>query len=297
MRQDVFSSYHPWINFIYFLMIIGCSMFVMHPVFLFLSLFGGFFYYLYLKRWKAVKTALWMMGPVFLISTFVNPLFNHKGVTILYYFKTGNPLTLESILFGAATGIMLISVLNWFACYQEVMTSDKFIYLFGKVIPAMSLILSMVFRFVPKFKIQIEKVSDAQKCIGRDVTNGNILEKSKHGLQILSIMITWSLENSVDTADSMRSRGYGLRGRTNFSVYRFDTRDKLLCILIGILGGIVLIGILTKQVTSLYYPVFMINPSSVISILVYVCYGILCFLPWIMNIVEDIKWHYLKSKI
>lgn len=297
MRQDVFSSYHPWINFIYFVMIIGCAMFVMHPVLLFLSFLGGFCYYLYLKRWKAVKTALWMMAPIFLISILVNPLFNHKGVTILYYFKTGNPLTLESIVYGAATGIMLISVLNWFSCYQNVMTSDKFIYLFGKVIPAMSLILSMVFRFVPKFKIQIEKVSNAQKCIGRDVRNGNMIEKSRHGIKILSVMITWSLENSVDTADSMRSRGYGLRGRTNFSIYRFDTRDRLLCIVMGVLGAIVFTGILTKKITSLYYPVMMINPSTIYTNVVYVSYGILCFLPWIMNIVEDIKWHYLKSKI
>ena len=73
------------------------------------------------------------------------------------------------------------------------MTSDKFIYLFGKLIPAMSLILSMVLRFVPKFKNQIEKVSDAQKCIGRDVTNGNTLAKAKYGMKILSIMTTWDI--------------------------------------------------------------------------------------------------------
>ena len=97
------------------------------------------------------------------------------------------------------------------------MTSDKFIYLFGKAIPAVSLILSMVLRFVPRFKNQIEKTSDSQKCIGRDVTNGNVLARAKHGMKILSVMTTWALENSVETADSMKSRGYGLRGRNNFS--------------------------------------------------------------------------------
>ncbi len=122
---------------------------------------------------------------------------------------------------------MLVSVLNWFSCYQVVMTSDKFIYLFGKAIPAMSLILSMVLRFVPKFKNQIVKISNAQKCIGRDVTNGNMLMKAKHGMKILSIMTTWALENSVETADSMKSRGYGLRGRNNFSIYRFFMERKL----------------------------------------------------------------------
>ena len=68
------------------------------------------------------------MLPVFLISAAVNPLFNHQGITLILYLKNGNPLTLESILYGLAAGVMLVSVLNWFSCYQVVMTSDKFIY-------------------------------------------------------------------------------------------------------------------------------------------------------------------------
>jgi energy-coupling factor transport system permease protein len=31
---------------------------------------------------------------------------------------------------------MLISVITWFNCYSAVMTSDKFVYLFGRIIPA-----------------------------------------------------------------------------------------------------------------------------------------------------------------
>ena len=159
MGKDNFGTYHPIINFVYFVFVIGCSMFLRHPVFLGISCVSGFIYYIYLKGKKAFKTALWLMIPVFLISALVNPLFNHEGVTLLFYFRTGNPLTLESIVYGLASGVMLVSVLNWFSCYQVIMTSDKFIYLFGKLIPAMSLILSMVLRFVPKFKNQIEKVS------------------------------------------------------------------------------------------------------------------------------------------
>lgn len=297
MKQDNFSSYHPIINFTYFVLVIGYSMFMMHPVFLALSCMGGMVYYIYLKKWKALKTALWMMLPVFLISAAINPLFNHQGVTLIMYLKNGNPLTLESILYGLAAGIMLVSVLNWFSCYQVVMTSDKFIYLFGKAIPAMSLIFSMVLRFVPKFKNQITKVSDAQKCIGRDVTNGNVLTRAKHGMKILSVMTTWALENSVETADSMRSRGYGLRGRNNFSIYRFDTRDKILFSVLLVFGGIILGGIITKQVYFLYYPTLVMNENTLWAAVIYIFYGILCFLPIIINLAEDVKWHYLKSKI
>ena len=75
----------------------------------------------------------------------------------------------------------------------------------------MSLLLSMTLRFVPKFKSQIKVVSDAQKCVGRDISNGGVLERAKNGLTILSVMITWALENAIETADSMKSRGYGLK--------------------------------------------------------------------------------------
>ncbi len=297
VRDDTFSTYHPAISFLYFVLVLGCAMFVMHPVFLGISMISGFVYLLYLRGRKVLKSVLFLMFPVFLISAVVNPLFNHQGVTILFYLKTGNPFTMESVIYGLATGGMLVSVLNWFSCYQEVMTSDKFIYLFGKVIPAMSLIFSMVLRFVPKYKNQITKVSEAQRCIGRDVSNGNIFTRAKNGMKILSIMTTWALENSVETADSMKSRGYGLRGRTNYAIYRFDSRDRNLLGVILLLGGIVIGGILTEKVRFLYFPMIIMHEKTLGSVAVFLCYGILCVLPVMINLLEDIKWQYLRSKI
>lgn len=297
MGKDNFGTYHPIINFVYFIFVIGCAMVFKHPVFLGISCVSGFVYYIYLKGKKAWRTVIWLMVPVFLLSALINPLFNHEGVTLLFYFRTGNPMTLESLLYGFASGVMLVSVLTWFSCYQVIMTSDKFIYLFGKIIPAMSLILSMVLRFVPKFKNQITKVSDAQKCIGRDVTNGNAFTKAKHGMKILSIMTTWALENSVETADSMKSRGYGLRGRTNFSIYRFDTRDKILFGVMLVLGLSVFGAVAVKKIYFYYFPMLDGNPWNWETFLVYSMYGGFCMLPMIINVVEDIKWHYLKSEI
>lgn len=47
------------------------------------------------------------------------------------------------------------------------------------MIPALSLIFSMVLRLIPKLKAQIKVISNAQKCVGRDVTNGNLLQRAK----------------------------------------------------------------------------------------------------------------------
>ena len=121
------------------------------------------------------------------------PAFNHYGVTTLFYLKTG-PVTLEAIVYGIVLASMLFIAILWFSCYNEVMTTDKFVYLFGRVIPALSLVLSMVFRFVPKFNAQVKVIRNGQKCVGRDMSNGKLIKKIRYGLTILSILITWALE-------------------------------------------------------------------------------------------------------
>ena len=77
------------------------------------------------------------------------------------------------------------------------MTSDKFIYLFGRMIPALSLVFAMVLRFVPKFQAQFRVISQGQQCIGRDLSQGNLLTRARNGLTILSILTTWALENAI----------------------------------------------------------------------------------------------------
>lgn len=297
IMKDAFGTYHPLINFFYFALVILISMFCMHPVFLAISFISSFIYSIKLKGKKAVKYNFLCVIPVLIISAVLNPLFVHEGVTILTYFNSGNPLTLESIVYGISSSFMLVSVIMWFSCYNAIMTSDKFIYIFGKLIPGMSLILSMVLRFVPKYKIQIKEISKAQKFIGRDVSNGNIYQRARYGLKILSIMASWALENGVDTADSMKARGYGLKGRTNFSNYRFDLRDKILTCICAILSIILLYGIFKGYANIRFYPSILIEPVSFYSITIYSIYAFLCIVPVIIDIREDIKWKYLKSRI
>jgi energy-coupling factor transport system permease protein len=208
----------------------------LHPVFLAISMSGSFIYTVSLSGKRTLKFALIFLIPMMLVAGAVNPLFNHRGVTILRYMGD-NPLTLESILYGVAIAVMFGTVILWFSCVNVVMTSDKLMYLFGRIIPSLSMMFSMVLRFVPKFKNQIRLISNSQKCIGRDISDGTLRQRARHGIKILSIMVSWALENAIDTADSMRSRGYGLPGRSSFAIYRFDSRDRraLICFVILIL--------------------------------------------------------------
>ena len=44
----------------------------------------------------------------------------------------------------------------------------------------------------------------------------------------------------------MEARGYGLKGRSSYTIYRFDRRDLCVLLLILLLGGVVLIGCVEK---------------------------------------------------
>ena len=294
-NRDTFSSYHPIVNFLYFGFVMVFSMTFMHPVCLGISLACAVAYSVYLNGKKAAKFNLKYMLPMFIVAALINPAFNHAGKTILTYLPSGNPLTLESITYGIAAAAMLISVITWFSCYNEIMTSDKFVYLFGRVIPAMSLILSMTLRFVPKFKAQIKVVSDAQKCVGRDISNGGVLERVKNSLTILSVMITWALENAIETADSMKSRGYGLKGRTAFSIYRFDKRDRAAILWLLICGAYIITGACFGGVYWRYFPTMRGVVAGAFPLSAFLCYFALCITPVVINVKEERKWNVLKS--
>lgn len=293
--KDAFSQMHPIVNFIFFAFVIGFSMFIMNPACLLISLVCALFNVLYLNGKKAVRLSVLYLLPTIIIIAIVNPVFNHDGVTMLAYFPWDNPLTLESIIYGIATAVLLSSIVLWFSCFNEVMTSDKFIYLFGRVIPSLSLVLSMALRFVPRFIFQFNVIRNSQKCIGRDISDGKLLQRLKNAAKIISIMISWALENAIETADSMKSRGHGLKGRTAFSIYRFSKRDAAVLSII-IISGIILIIMSVLDVAKFrYFPSVKGNVISAPAIIYYALYFSLMIMPLAINVWEGIKWKRLRS--
>ena len=294
-NRDTFSSYHPVVALLYFVAVFAFGMVFMHPVCLVISLVCAFTYSVYLGGGRAVRFGLVFILPMLIVAALMNPAFNHQGGTILEYLPSGNPLTLESIVYGAAAAIMLAAVISWFSCFNAVMTSDKFVYLFGRIIPALSLILSMSLRFVPRFKAQIKVISNAQRCVGRNISDGNLLQKARHGIRILSIMLTWALENAIDTADSMKGRGYGLPGRTAFSLYRFDRRDARALVFILLCSAYIITGSVTGGLYFTYFPAIKGLFGGVYTISLFAVYFFLGALPLILNVKEDIKWKRIRQ--
>lgn len=295
--RDSFAEHHPFVSFFYFALVIGFSLTFTHPLAQGIALVCGVGYAVSVNGKKSVLFLLRYCLPMVLLTALINPLFNHQGTTVLFYLASGNPLTLESVLYGIQAGVMLVTVLVWFSSFNRVMTTDKFLCLFGRVIPALSLVLSMSLRFVPKFRSQMAAVTEAQRSIGRDVSKGSLRSRLKTATLIFSIMITWALENAIETADSMKSRGYGLKGRTAFSLYRFDDRDKYTPLWLSLCGLLLLAGAVLSVFDFRYFPGIRYTALTPATVPFYCVYFALCVTPILINLKEERKWKTSVSRM
>lgn len=81
-------------------------MFNQHPVFICISYAGALSYSVFLLGGKrTLRQSFLFTLPSLLIVALLNPLFNHYGVTMLYYVESsGNWITLEALVYGVVLG-------------------------------------------------------------------------------------------------------------------------------------------------------------------------------------------------
>ena len=292
MKNDAFSKCHPAVNFLFFVGAIGMSVVIQHPMYLLSGIVTGGIYYLLLNGGKGWKTILGLL-PVFVFLTAINPLFNTLGETPLFY-VFGRPYTFEALLYGGALASMFVIMMLWFGCYNKVLTSDKFTSLFGNLIPAISLLLVMVFRMVPNFIRKTGQIIGARKSIGKGASEAaSTKEKVKDGMTVLGTLTSWALEGSVVTGDSMRARGYGSAKRTSFMIYRMTAADWWLLVVMAVLVTLTILAAVWGQMTATFTPKLQIAATSW-GIVAYTAY---LLIPTALSIKEAIQWHISRSRI
>lgn len=291
-----FKTYHPIVNFFYFACVTAFTCFYMHPVFTLTSLVCGIAYAVMTGKAASARLAFLVILPIIPVSAVLNSLFNHGGMTILGYFSDGNPLTAKSIVYGAASGTMIAAVISFFLSYNKIITSDKFIYIFGKAIPSLSLIFSMVINLIPRLAKKAKEISDGQRGLAPS-KKSTLFSKLRASFRVMSILVTWSLEDAVDTADSMKSRGYGLSKRSAYSNFVFDKRDATVTVAMAFLLLYTFIGICSKGIDYVYFPSFKINGATPYAVSVFISYFLLCATPIIIESCEAIRWKFLRQKI
>lgn len=273
-----FERCHPAVNFIYFAAVIAGMILFQHPIFLVISFSCAFLYSIKRNGWKALLFNIAVLPFVVAFALYYSS-YTHFGVTVLEQNFIGNNMTLEALVYGFVLGLTAAGVCIWFSCVYSVFTTDKVVYLFGKVSPRLSLFLAILLRMVPRIKKEAKRINTAQRGIGRGVNQGNIFQWLRNCVRIFSMLITWTIESLSTASESMRSRGSSLRGRKAFSIYRFDNRDRAYVIGVFACLTITLMGVMLKQMDMQYDPRIVFPAITPLSWMFFAGYGVLCLMP------------------
>ena len=286
-----FDQMNPISTAFYYLCVLGVTMFSMQPVILCISLFSSILSGA-LDR-SAGRRAHIFSAALFIIAALINPIAVHNGATVLFYLND-RPFTLEAVVYGLAAACMITASLYWLRSLSKAMTSDKVMYIFGGFSPKTALIISMSIRYIGLFRQRWRKIQDSQRALGL-YDDGNLIDALKGRARVLSVLITWTLENGIVTAESMEARGYGCARRTSYSDYRIHTADIVLMGVFAALTAFTVMGLVNTS--AVYYPDLKFSLFTPWGIAGAVAFLVLCVLPPVINLKEAMRWRILTSRI
>ncbi len=251
--QFAFANRHPWVIFLYFAGMIGITAVTMHPVLIGISFFSSVFYSIRILGAKTLKEMAGIGVLVFLFACIIQPLFSHNGMTPIFYLN-GQAVTWETVCFGLVMGVLFLTVYVWFTVWNAWITNDKFLYLFYKPFSKAALLLSMVLRMVPLLRQRFARIDEAWRGMGRDYRTQRFPDNIRILVAQISVLLSWSLESSLDTSDSMEARGYGLGRRTGFHLFRFKMRDAICAGTLLVCFGVCIVFMVRGEYRAYYFP-------------------------------------------
>ncbi len=288
-----FADLHPAVSFVFFLEVLCLTMIQMHPIILGISCVLALLNLWSLKRERGVTGLKWSIGFALLIAV-GNAFLNPSGKTVLFTYLSGRTFTLESLICGGSAALLFTTVILWFNCFHVVMTQEKIQFLFGRIIPSMSLLFSLVLRFVPEFLRQLRTLTQARACLGLGVEQcEGGRKKIQRAAGQLSAFLSLALEQAIVTATSMRGRGYGLPGRKSYSSFRMDWKDVVILSDVIVLGGFAFAAIVLGGGNASYFPTVKVAGGQMLWLSV----GaelLLMVIPLLCNSIGRYPWGYGK---
>lgn len=273
MNRLPMQRLHPATIFFYYITILATTMFQMNAVICLIAFLTACISDQLLGIWIKKKEAGFYLG-LFIVAALVNPLFQHNGETILFWLA-GQRVTLEALVYGVVTAILILSILLWCRQLSQIFTTDQSMYLIGRISPKGALILSMILSLIPQYKKQFQTTKAVQQKLGL-YGEGALSERFVGDCKVFLATVTWALEHSMETADSMRARGYGIGKRTFYTTYRFRVKDGILCLIQALLCGVVIYCQLRGIGRMYYYPQLQFHKQDIAFILYELFYGVLC---------------------
>lgn len=223
-RSTAFDACHAAVPAMLFAGVAALSMLAVHPVLVTLSLSGALAFSLVARGAAATVRGLAWQLPLLVLVCLLNPFFSASGSTLLL--KAGpRSVYLESLAYGATMGALLVATVLWFEDAAAVLTQDRLLALAGRRARSVPLVASMAAQLVPQMLGRARSVrAAARACTAagpRPPARDELLRTS-------TMLLSWSLEDSLERADAMRARGWESGSpRTRYRPERFRARDAV----------------------------------------------------------------------
>lgn len=245
-----FQAQHPLVALLYY-----CELFA--ALFLFDSLFYTAVILIWMTplacRTAGTRRALRLLGGALLFGGLLlvlNPLLNSEGIHILFYLGE-RPVTMESLLYGMHNLLLIAALLMVFPSLNVLLDSERILFLFSRLMQTSALILSMAMRFVPLLTRRAWELRQLHRQEG-----GGLPARLRHAGKLLGALLDWTMEEGMQSARTLRARGYGAQRRSFYGTFRFTARDACAsCFLLAGLGLMIGLRILGAG-KWLYFPAF-----------------------------------------
>lgn len=163
-------------------------------------------------------------------------------------------ITEEAIVYGLAMSLRLLVMMSAFCLYNHVVHPDKALRLLGRTGSKAALAIILAVRLFPLMIQDIRRIVDIQRCRGLKYETVSWLQRIHNLFPVTGILLSTSLERSMQMGASMYARGYG---SGQCSCYRSDLwrpRDYLITTasIAGFLLGLALT--ITGNAYFTYYP-------------------------------------------
>src|SRR5690625_4017021 len=268
-------------------------MYVNHPIFLLTGLIVIILTTLALGGKSQLKTWAPLITIMAFIMIVLNPFLVSRGTNILFYFR-GKQVTLEATMYGVVMSLALVSVLVMFVSFNLILNGNKFLYIFSKLLPRTAFLIMLSIRFVPLLKRRFDEISSVQHVRGMTMSEGNIRVRAKNGMSMIQTLLTWSLEEAIQTADSMKARGYGSGKKSSYIIYRMTKRDWVWLITLLFLFSICIAGGLLGYGKIVIYPELGTLHLYILDWVLLFCMVALISFPLLVEGREHFKWKYLQ---
>lgn len=223
--------FHPLTILAYLGVLFTIAFLFPHPAFTATHTLLAFLLAGYFASFGAVFQKLKTYAPFTLAVALLNPFFNHRGFHILFYLFD-KPITLEAFCYGLYMTSFLMSLLLVFITVNQVLTSQKLLYLFSGVAPQTSFIVSMTLRFSGLLRQKAIDFLNVQRSRDADVLHkASKMYKLKHSGNLLGAFCVWALEDGMRSAETLRAKEYGKNKRTHYKTYVFTAKDGIFTVL------------------------------------------------------------------